>query len=38
MAGSGLRLWGSPDDLLDRYHLEKVPSPSGVLHHLFWRR
>ncbi len=38
MAGSGLRLWGSPNDLLDRYHLEKVPSPSGVLHHLFWRR
>jgi dihydrofolate reductase len=38
IAGSGLRLWGSPDDLLDRYHLEKVPSPSGVLHHLFWRR
>ncbi|MCZ9338591.1 deaminase, partial [Streptomyces sp. TRM76130] len=24
--------------LLDRYHLEVVPSPSGVTHHLFWRR
>ncbi|GGP57512.1 hypothetical protein GCM10010287_31150 [Streptomyces variabilis] len=36
--GSGLRLWDSPEDLLDRYHLEAVPSPSGVTHHLFWRR
>ncbi|MFF8587512.1 dihydrofolate reductase family protein [Streptomyces althioticus] len=36
--GSGLRLWNSPEDLLDRYHLEAVPSPSGVTHHLFWHR
>jgi dihydrofolate reductase len=36
--GSGVRLWKSPDELLDRYHLEVVPSPSGVTHHLFWRR
>ena len=36
--GSGLRLWDSPDELLDRFHLEVVPSPSGVTHHLFWRR
>jgi dihydrofolate reductase len=36
--GSGLRLWESPDELLDRFHLEVVPSPSGVTHHLFWRR
>lgn len=36
--GSGTRLWESPEELLDRYHLEVVPSPSGVLHHLFWRR
>jgi dihydrofolate reductase len=36
--GRGERLWQSPDDLLDRFHLEKVPSPSGVVHHLFWRR
>jgi hypothetical protein len=28
--GSGLRLWESPDELLDRFHLEAVPSPSGV--------
>lgn len=35
--GTGLRLWESPDDLRDRFHLETVPSPSGVTHHLFWR-
>ena len=31
-------LWESPDELLDRFHLEVVPSPSGVVHHLFWHR
>lgn len=36
--GSGSRLWASPDDLLDRFHCDVVPSPSGVVHHLFWRR
>ncbi|WP_405832063.1 dihydrofolate reductase family protein [Streptomyces sp. NBC_00105] len=36
--GSGTRLWESPDELLDRFHLDVVPSPSGVTHHLFWRR
>ncbi|MDI3418108.1 dihydrofolate reductase family protein [Streptomyces luteolus] len=36
--GSGVRLWESPDELLDRYHHEVVPSPSGVTHHLFWRK
>jgi dihydrofolate reductase len=37
--GRGERLWDRPEDLLDRYHLDVVPSPStGVLHHLFWRR
>lgn len=36
--GRGERLWASPDDLLDRFHLETVPSPSGVTHHLFWGR
>ena len=35
--GSGLRLWDSPDELRDRFHLDVVPSPSGVTHHLFWR-
>ncbi|WP_030769129.1 dihydrofolate reductase family protein [Streptomyces sp. NRRL F-2664] len=37
--GSGVRLWRAPEELLDRFHLEVVPSPSsGVTHHLFWRR
>jgi len=36
--GSGLQLWESPDELLDRFHLEVVPSPSRVTHHLFWRK
>jgi dihydrofolate reductase len=36
--GTGLPLWKSPEDLLDRFHLDVVPSPSGVTHHLFWRR
>ncbi|MCZ2817453.1 dihydrofolate reductase family protein [Modestobacter sp. VKM Ac-2984] len=36
--GAGSRLWTSPDELCDRFHLEVVPSPSGVTHHLFWRR
>jgi dihydrofolate reductase len=36
--GDGERLWHSPDELLDRFHLEVVPSPSGVVHHIFWRR
>ena len=34
---AGSRLWTSPDELLDRFHREVVPSPSGVTHHLFWR-
>lgn len=36
--GNGERLWESPDVLLDRFHLESIPSPSGVTHLLFWRR
>ena len=36
--GAGSRLWESPDELDDRFHHEVVPSPSGVTHHLFWRR
>ena len=35
---AGSRLWTSPDELLDRFHREVVPSPSGVTHHLFWRK
>jgi dihydrofolate reductase len=36
--GAGTRLWTAPDELLDRFHRDVVPSPSGVTHHLFWRR
>jgi dihydrofolate reductase len=36
--GRGERLWDSPDDLVDRFFLEKVPSSSGVTHLFFWRR
>lgn len=36
--GSGARLWESPDELTDHFHLDVVPSPSGVVHHLFWRK
>jgi dihydrofolate reductase len=36
--GRGERLWKSHSELLDRFHLDSVPSPSGVTHLLFWRR
>jgi dihydrofolate reductase len=36
--GRGERLWESPHELLDRFHMESVPSPSGVTHLIFWRR
>jgi dihydrofolate reductase len=36
--GRGEKMWGSPNDLTDRFHLEQIPSPSGVVHHFFWRR
>jgi dihydrofolate reductase len=36
--GRGERLWTSTDELDDRFHHETVPSPSGVTHHIFWRR
>jgi dihydrofolate reductase len=36
--GRGERLWASHEELLDRFHLEIVPSPSGVTHMLFWHR
>ncbi|WP_439029311.1 dihydrofolate reductase family protein [Gordonia terrae] len=36
--GTGLRLWDSPDELDDRFHHEAIPSPSGVTHHLLWRK
>ena len=36
--GRGERLWDDPDELVDRFFLEKIPSPSGVTHLFFWRR
>jgi dihydrofolate reductase len=36
--GRGERLWGSHTELLDRFHLDIVPSPSGVTHLLIRRR
>jgi dihydrofolate reductase len=36
--GAGERLWHSPDELHDRFHMEAVPSPSGITHLMFWRR
>lgn len=37
--GAGVRFWDSPDDLLDRFHRDVVPSPGGtVTHHLYWRK
>jgi dihydrofolate reductase len=36
--GSGSRLWASPDELDGRFHHDVVPSPSGVVHHLLWKR
>jgi dihydrofolate reductase len=36
--GRGERLWGSQEELLDRFHLDVVPSASGVTHLLFWRK
>ena len=37
-ARGGERLWTGPEDLTGQFHLETVPSPSGVVHHFFWRR
>ena len=36
--GRGERLWTSHAELLDRFHHESVLSPTGVTHHIFWRR
>ena len=36
--GRGERLWTSQSELLDRFHCDTVPSPSGVTHLLFWHR
>jgi dihydrofolate reductase len=34
----GEKLWESPDELTGRFHSEVIPSPSGITHHLFWRK
>ena len=36
--GRGERLWESPEELTDRFHMESIASPSGVTHLSFWRR
>ena len=36
--GRGERLWVSPDELLNVFQVEKIPSPSGIVHHFFWRK
>lgn len=36
--GHGLRLWERPEELEDRFHLEKVKASSGVEHCFLWRR
>ena len=37
-AGKGERLWETHDQLRERFHVESVPSPSGVTHLTFTRR
>ena len=34
----GLTLWEAPEELNDRFEHEVVPSASGIVHHLFWRK
>lgn len=36
--GTGLRLWQRPEELEDRFHLERITAPSGVEHCFLWRR
>ena len=36
--GRGEQLWSSPDELKDRFFLDQIPSPSGVIHNFFWRK
>ncbi len=36
--GGGVRLWDSTEEFDDRFHHEAISSPSGVTHHLLWRR
>jgi hypothetical protein len=34
--GRSANLWDSPDEVLDRFHLERITSPSRVTHHILW--
>ncbi|MCK1802597.1 hypothetical protein MTQ12_05950 [Brevibacterium sp. R8603A2] len=36
--GSGLRLWDRPEELEDRFHLERITAPGGVEHCFLCRR
>lgn len=36
--GRGERFWTGPEELFDRFDYEKIESPSGVTHYLFWRK
>ena len=36
--GRGERLWDGLEGLENRFHIETVASPSGVIHLTFWRR
>lgn len=36
--GAGVRLWDTPDEFDDRFHHQTSASPSGVTHHILWRK
>lgn len=38
LLGRGERLWDGLEGLDERFHIESVASPSGVVHLTFWRR
>ncbi|MPM79091.1 hypothetical protein SDC9_126122 [bioreactor metagenome] len=38
LLGRGERLWDGLEGLENRFHIEAVASPSGVIHLTFWRR
>ncbi|HEV2887375.1 MAG TPA: dihydrofolate reductase family protein [Jatrophihabitans sp.] len=38
LLGRGERLWDGLEGLEERFHIEAVTSPSGVIHLTFWRR
>ncbi len=36
--GRGEKLWDHPEDFTKDFFMERVPSPSGVIHYFYWRR